>query len=828
MSNASTVGALRVVLGLDSAAFEGGISKAQKHLRTAGKQMQDTGVKIATAGAAATATITTAFAALGFHLLQGSQDAAAAAAQVNASLASMGDGAGKTFEELSKTAEALRNLTGIDDDEILSKVTANLLTFGNIIGPTFDRAQEAILDISAKLKTDLQSATLMVGKALNNPTKGLTALTKAGLSFTDQQIAQIKAMQAVGDIAGAQAIMLAALETQVKGSAKAAGDADIWKPLKTALMDLEGAFEPLVRDVMAPLIKQVADLTRSFAGLSPETQKFVVVGAAIAAALGPALVAIGSVVTAVGAITTALGSGGAIAGIVAALAPLAPIILPIAAAVGVAVAAFLLFREQVTPVLVELWRTAQQVLGPAFGQLFDASKEAVASFAALMKQALDSDAGQALVQFGLTVSKIMGSTLIQVLGAAVKLVATAITAISDGFKVLGALLRGDFSGAWDAYRAGTARAVEGIRNALGGLATFAVDQIRRMVSGVTEWLQGKLFSVLRGVIERVKGVSDAFFRLYDAVVGHSYIPDMVTEVGQWMARLDKEMVEPAKKAANATAEAFEQVRDRANAAMENVLTEQERAWREHQRQVRALEGGIAQGGPDADIWRNGLARENAGWDAYGLTMPDTLPDLTPIEDSAGYKSLQQTWDRIKQQIHDSREQFADSFSWGMQSALRGDWSSLLQSILSATFDSAFKNLGRSLFDSMGGGSPGGFSFGNIGAAFSKALSWLPGFQHGGSIKEGGAGGIDSQLVAFWKSPSERVDIYTPGSDRGPVGGMVFDLRGAVTTSDLISQMNRIGQVHGDRAYGRSVQDVPKVSASKAEKSRIHTAGRRRT
>lgn len=92
---------------------------------------------------------------------------------------------------------------------------------------------------------------------------------------------------------------------------------------------------------------------------------------------------------------------------------------------------------------------------------------------------------------------------------------------------------------------------------------------------------------------------------------------------------------------------------------------------------------------------------------------------------------------------------------------------------------------------------------------------------------GGAGGIDSQLVSFWKSPSERVDIYTPGNDAGPMGGVVFDLRGAVMTADLLRQMNDIGRVHGDRAYSRSVQDVPKVSASKAEKTRLNRAGRRR-
>ncbi len=47
-----------------------------------------------------------------------------------------------------------------------------------------------------------------------------------------------------------------------------------------------------------------------------------------------------------------------------------------------------------------------------------------------------------------------------------------------------------------------------------------------------------------------------------------------------------------------------------------------------------------------------------------------------------------------------------------------------------------------------------------------------GFAHGGSFNVGGSGGPDSQLVAFRASPSERVDILTPGQQaaQGQSGG----------------------------------------------------------
>lgn len=72
---------------------------------------------------------------------------------------------------------------------------------------------------------------------------------------------------------------------------------------------------------------------------------------------------------------------------------------------------------------------------------------------------------------------------------------------------------------------------------------------------------GKLFDVLGSVIGKVKGVSDAFFKLYDAVVGHPYVPGMVEGIASWMAKLDAGMVKPALTATEATRTAFEKLRD---------------------------------------------------------------------------------------------------------------------------------------------------------------------------------------------------------------------------------------------------------------------------
>lgn len=552
---AAVVGALRVTLGLDSAQFSDGLSKAQKTLRDAGSRMQSVGATIATAGAGMSAAITAPFLALGAHLLQGSQDAAAAAAQVDAALTSMGGASGKTAEQLSRAAEELRNLTGVDDDEILVKVTANLLTFGNVAGDVFDRAQRSILDISARMGGDLQSATMMVGKALNSPVAGLAALRRVGIQFTEQQQEQIKAMEGVGDMAGAQAIMLGELERQFGGAAEAAGRADIWKPLKTALMDLEGAFEPIVRDVIGPLIANVANLARSFANLSPGAQKFALVAAAVAAAMGPILVAAGGLVAALGALLPVIGAIGA------------PFLAVAAAAAAVGVA-FYVFRDDLIPIVQAFAASIQENIGPKLAPLWEALKGAVGSvgqvFAAIFGDGSPGSATETL--------KLFGEIVARVFGAAIDIITGAINVVTNILKAFAALLRGDFSAMWGYLGEAVAAAVRGIASAFQTLFPEVVSWVRQTFEGIKHWLLDRFTAVVRGVAEKVQQVEGFFRNLWDAVVGNSWIPDMVIAIGEWMGpRLQDAMVDPAFAATSETSSAFDGMASDVGSRMDSLF-----------------------------------------------------------------------------------------------------------------------------------------------------------------------------------------------------------------------------------------------------------------
>jgi hypothetical protein len=143
-------------------------------------------------------------------------------AQLNAVLKSTGGVAGVTADAINDHALALSEVTRFEDDAIVSAQSL-LLTFTKVGKDVFPDATEATLDMAQAMKMDLKSASMLVGKALNDPIKGMTALTRSGIQFTEQQKETIAAMVEMGDTVGAQRIILAELETQLGGSAEAAG-----------------------------------------------------------------------------------------------------------------------------------------------------------------------------------------------------------------------------------------------------------------------------------------------------------------------------------------------------------------------------------------------------------------------------------------------------------------------------------------------------------------------------------------------------------------------------------------------------------------------------
>ena len=211
-----------------------------------------------------------AFAALGAAIIGGVGDAREAAqllAQTEAVIKSTGGAAGLTATQVTDLATALSAASGqsLFGDSDIQAAENLLLTFTNIKGAVFEAATAISVDMAQALGGAPKDQAIALGKALNDPIQGITALTRVGVTFTDQQKEQIKTMQEAGDIAGAQQIILAELNREFGGSAKAAADADGgWAQFKDTMGEVAesigAAVLPILNDLAAwlnsPAVKQ--------------------------------------------------------------------------------------------------------------------------------------------------------------------------------------------------------------------------------------------------------------------------------------------------------------------------------------------------------------------------------------------------------------------------------------------------------------------------------------------------------------------------------------------------------------------------------------------
>jgi len=161
-------------------------------------------------------------------------------AQLEATLRSTGRYTPELSQSLQDYAAQLQTVTTFGDEAIIGAQSL-LLTFTRIGDEAFPRATQAILDTATAMGQDLRTSTIQIGKALNDPVLGLTALSRSGIQFSDTQKEMIKDMVAVGDVAGAQSIILKELETQFGGSARAARDT-----FGGAIQGLKNAFGDLL------------------------------------------------------------------------------------------------------------------------------------------------------------------------------------------------------------------------------------------------------------------------------------------------------------------------------------------------------------------------------------------------------------------------------------------------------------------------------------------------------------------------------------------------------------------------------------------------------
>lgn len=191
------------------------------------------------------------------------EEAEVATKRLNNVFKQMGDRTGEAARQSAEYASKLQMQIGQEDEEIMA-VQAKLATFRQASNETarmagiFDRATEAAFDLAAAGFGEASGNAVALGKALENPTKGIKALAKSGVTFTAEEQKKIAALQKSGKILEAQKIVMSAIETQVKGTARAtATQGAITKISMGEVMESIGKiFLPMLNQVL----KRIADV----------------------------------------------------------------------------------------------------------------------------------------------------------------------------------------------------------------------------------------------------------------------------------------------------------------------------------------------------------------------------------------------------------------------------------------------------------------------------------------------------------------------------------------------------------------------------------------
>lgn len=152
--------------------------------------------------------------------------------QIAESMGIFGESTAQVTKDLIAYAEANEFLFAVDAD-VIKATQAKLLTFKELatsageVGGSFERATQAAIDLAAAGFGAAETNAVQLGKALNDPIKGITALTRSGITFTQAEKDKIETLMESGRVLEAQNLILTAIETQVGGTAEATADASV-------------------------------------------------------------------------------------------------------------------------------------------------------------------------------------------------------------------------------------------------------------------------------------------------------------------------------------------------------------------------------------------------------------------------------------------------------------------------------------------------------------------------------------------------------------------------------------------------------------------------
>jgi len=260
-----------------------GLKKAMSEF----KRLETTGQKTAFALKKAFVPATAALGGLavaGAKMVAAGEQAATANARIEQIATSMGLFGAETEKVTSRLVDLANEqarLTGVNQNTI-KESQALLLTFKDIassadeVGGAFDRATQLTLDMASAGFGSVTDNAKQLGKALNDPIAGLTALRRSGIQFTEAQQDQIRTLVESGQVLEAQNLILQEIENQVGGTAEATANST--DKMKVAFSQASES----IGMALLPAVEALVPILIKFSEFAAENRDIIIaVGAAI-------------------------------------------------------------------------------------------------------------------------------------------------------------------------------------------------------------------------------------------------------------------------------------------------------------------------------------------------------------------------------------------------------------------------------------------------------------------------------------------------------------------------------------------------------------------
>lgn len=242
-----------------------------------------------------------------YKSLQSADEATKVTAQLNAVLKSTNGVAGMTAESVLNLSKSLQKQTTFSDEAVTSASNL-LLTFTKIGKDISPDATKTVLDMSVALGQDTKSSAIQLGKALNDPILGVTALRKVGVNFTKENQDMIASLVESGKTIEAQKFILNELATEFGGSAKAQAETfgGRIQQVKNQIDDLTEAVGMALMPHIQKLTEAITPVVTKVVEWAEANPQMITSILATATALAGLLIVVGTLGIALPAIATGL------------------------------------------------------------------------------------------------------------------------------------------------------------------------------------------------------------------------------------------------------------------------------------------------------------------------------------------------------------------------------------------------------------------------------------------------------------------------------------------------------------------------------------------